>query len=63
MLRGSEKMTTFKKITEFWDVLYEEERLVRLLKIVKKHKEKLIKEDIKNGNKNGLLAMWKESTC
>ena len=57
------KIMVYKKLIEFWDVLDEEERLVKLLKIVKKHRENLIKVDLNNGNKNELLAVWKDYTC
>lgn len=52
-------MVSYKKQIEFWNVLDEEERLVRLLKIVKKHRENLIKADLNSGGKNNLLEAWK----
>ena len=42
------------------EILEEEERLVRLLKLVKKERERLIKEDIiRYKGKNKLLNLWK----
>ncbi len=51
----------YKKIMDFIGTLNEEERLVRLLKIVKKRREDLIKQDLNDGNRNDLLDMWKRS--
>ena len=45
---------------EFWDVLEEEMRLIRLLKIVRKQRENLIKADLNKGGRSDLLGFWKD---
>ena len=48
------------KKRRFVEILEEEIRYVRLLKLIKKEREKLIKEDIKHGSRNDLLGMWRD---
>ena len=49
------------KKRRFIEVLEEEIHLVRMLKIVKKERERLIKEDIvRYKGKNKLLNLWKD---
>ena len=62
----------YKKLIEVIDILVSQRNLVSLLNeekdVFKRLKEiegirdKLIKEDIKNGNKHDLLDVWKESS-
>ena len=50
------------KKQRFMEILEEEIRYVRLLKMVKEERERLIKEDIvRYGSTNKLLQIWKNS--
>ena len=63
----------YKKLKEVNGILVSQRNLISLLieekvaykrlKKIGEIRDKLIKEDIKNGNKHNLLAMWRESTC
>ena len=48
-----------RKVVSLLNILEEEERLVRLLKLVKKERDRIIKEDILKGSRYNLLNLWK----
>ena len=49
-----------RKWIEFMGILEEEEHLVRMLKLVKKERDRLIKQDILKGGYSDLLDIWKD---
>ena len=63
----------YKKIEELKDILEEQLDFVEILideretfnrlKEIEELRDIYVVEDIENGNKNNLLAVWKESTC